>query len=43
MLGDLEHSEGHRDFAYRRRIMVKKAKGAFCRMSRGRESGPKEF
>ncbi|XP_059284900.1 uncharacterized protein LOC132038212 [Lycium ferocissimum] len=43
VLGDLEHSDRHRDFGYYRSIKVKEVKGAVRRMRRGRATGPDEI
>ncbi|XP_075103407.1 uncharacterized protein LOC142177994 [Nicotiana tabacum] len=40
MIGELGHSESHRDFRYCRRIKVEEVVGAMRRMSRGRATGP---
>ncbi|XP_019230029.1 PREDICTED: uncharacterized protein LOC109210997 [Nicotiana attenuata] len=43
VLGELEHSECHRDFSYCRRIRVEEVFGAMRKMSRGRATGPDEI
>ncbi|XP_070049325.1 uncharacterized protein [Nicotiana tomentosiformis] len=43
VLGELEHSESHRDFGYCRRIKVEEVMGAMSKMSRGRATGPDEI
>ncbi|XP_075104562.1 uncharacterized protein LOC142178605 [Nicotiana tabacum] len=43
VLGELEHSECHRDFSYSRRIRVKEVVGAMRKMSRGKATGPDEI
>ncbi|XP_070008708.1 uncharacterized protein [Nicotiana sylvestris] len=43
VLGELEHSECHRDFSYYRRIRVEEVVGAMRKMSRGRAIGPDEI
>ncbi|XP_033515219.2 uncharacterized protein [Nicotiana tomentosiformis] len=43
VLGELEHSECHRDFSYCRRIRVEEIVGAMRKMSRGRTTGPDEI
>uniref|UniRef100_A0A1S4BTZ2 Reverse transcriptase domain-containing protein n=1 Tax=Nicotiana tabacum TaxID=4097 RepID=A0A1S4BTZ2_TOBAC len=42
-LGELGHSELHRDLGYCRRIRVEEVMGALRRMSRGRATGPDEI
>nr|XP_018622219.1 uncharacterized protein LOC108943039 [Nicotiana tomentosiformis] len=39
VLGELEHSESHRDFGYCRRIKVKEVVGAMRKMRRERATG----
>ncbi|XP_075106800.1 uncharacterized protein LOC142179817 [Nicotiana tabacum] len=39
-LGELGHSEGHRDFGYCRRIKVEEVVGAMRKMSKGRATVP---
>ncbi|XP_070050072.1 uncharacterized protein [Nicotiana tomentosiformis] len=43
VLGELEHSESHRDFGYYRHIKVEEVVGAISKMSRGRTTGPDEI
>ncbi|XP_019255034.1 PREDICTED: uncharacterized protein LOC109233607 [Nicotiana attenuata] len=43
MLGELGHSESHRDFKYCRRIKVEEIVGAMRKMSRGKATGPDEI
>ncbi|XP_070039250.1 uncharacterized protein [Nicotiana tomentosiformis] len=43
VLGELEHSESHRDFGYCRRIEVEEVVGAMRKMSRGRATGSDEI
>ncbi|XP_019263459.1 PREDICTED: uncharacterized protein LOC109241200 [Nicotiana attenuata] len=43
VLGELGHSESHRDFGYCRRIKVEKVVKAMGKMSRGKATGPDEI
>ncbi|XP_075099117.1 uncharacterized protein LOC142175994 [Nicotiana tabacum] len=43
VLGELEHSESHRDFGYCRRIKVEEVVRAMSKMSRDRATGPDEI
>nr|XP_016508544.1 PREDICTED: uncharacterized protein LOC107826111 [Nicotiana tabacum] len=43
VLGELEHSESHRDFGHYRRIKVEEVVWAMRKMSRGRATGPDEI
>ncbi|XP_070049236.1 uncharacterized protein [Nicotiana tomentosiformis] len=43
VLGELDHSESHRDFRYCRRIKVEEVVGAMSKMSRGRATGPNDI
>ncbi|XP_070040700.1 uncharacterized protein [Nicotiana tomentosiformis] len=43
VLGELEHSESHRDFGYCRCIKVEEVVGAMSKMSRGKATGPDEI
>ncbi|XP_019226321.1 PREDICTED: uncharacterized protein LOC109207784 [Nicotiana attenuata] len=43
VLGQLGHSESHRDFRYCRRIKVEEVVGAMGKMSRGKATGPDEI
>ncbi|XP_070056644.1 uncharacterized protein [Nicotiana tomentosiformis] len=43
VLGELEHSESHRDFGYCRRIKVEEVVVAMSKISRGRVTGPDEI
>ncbi|XP_019236372.1 PREDICTED: RNA-directed DNA polymerase from mobile element jockey-like, partial [Nicotiana attenuata] len=43
VLGQLGHSESHRDFMYCRRIKVEEVVGAMGKMSRGKAPGPDEI